>query len=238
MGLPLSTPGICAQIELGLKPFRQLLYEHQLKFYARVLKLDSSRWVKQALLDHQSLSWASPYISHIHAVKVKLGLFEQPLSDSRLLAFTDRYFVSATNRALAALSLPWIAPIKSFKRKQYVQESKFSTTLAQFRYDMPPIGHKYARVGRLSVQRHCPLCPCTVANSVSHLILFCPYIERIREDETSIGSFRNTCLLKEEKTLSLYINGFDWNENPVGPADFLDRGRELSHLLDKWLDKW
>ena len=55
LGLPISTPGVCAQVELGLKPVRQLLYENQLKFYSRVLKLDDSRWVKQALLDHTSL---------------------------------------------------------------------------------------------------------------------------------------------------------------------------------------
>ena len=50
LGVPIGTAGICAQFELGLKSFRHLLYEHQLKFYQRVLKLDDSRWVKQALL--------------------------------------------------------------------------------------------------------------------------------------------------------------------------------------------
>ena len=91
------------------------------------------------------------------------------------------------------------------------------------------------------MQRDCPLCPRTVANSVSHLALFCPNVERIRKDETGIASFRNTCMLKgfsEDKVFHLFINGFDWNENPVNAADFLDRGRELAHLLDKWLDKW
>ena len=32
LGVPLGTAGICAQLDLGLKPFRQVLYEHQLKF--------------------------------------------------------------------------------------------------------------------------------------------------------------------------------------------------------------
>ena len=49
LGVPLGTAGVCAQLDLGMKPFRQLLYEHQLKFYIRVLNLDNKRWVKQAL---------------------------------------------------------------------------------------------------------------------------------------------------------------------------------------------
>ena len=33
LGVKVTTPNICAQTELGFKPFRQLLYENQLKFY-------------------------------------------------------------------------------------------------------------------------------------------------------------------------------------------------------------
>ena len=33
LGVPITTAGVCAQIELGLKPFRQVLYEHQLKYF-------------------------------------------------------------------------------------------------------------------------------------------------------------------------------------------------------------
>ena len=80
LGLPISAPGVCAQI--GLKPFRQLLYEHRLKFYARVLQLSDKRWAKQALLDHLSMKWTSPYITHLHNIRTKLGLFEMPMLTS------------------------------------------------------------------------------------------------------------------------------------------------------------
>ena len=56
-----------------------------------------------------------------------------------------------------------------------------------------------------------------------------------------LTSFRNTCLFKgfsEEYTFALYINGKDWNENPVPLQDFLERGVELKQLLDVWLSKW
>ena len=241
LGLPLSTPGICAQIELGLKPFRQLLYEHQLKFYSRVLQLEDSRWVKQALLDHLSFTWKSPYISHIHDIRSRLGMFSMPMKNKRLIQFTNNFFVDSTNNALAALSLPWLSPIKAFRRRAYVQESQSSTTLAQFRYNVAPIGNKYPRVGSLAVQRDCPLCPCRTANTVSHLALFCPYVERVRKEQTTISSFRNTCILKgfsEDYTFWLFINGYDWNENPVLASCFLERGNELNILMDSWLSRW
>ena len=241
LGVPLGTAGICAQLDLGMKPFRQLLYEHQLKFYIRVLKLDSKRWVKQALLDHLSLAWPSPYISNILAIRTKLGLYEMPMSPARLLRFTMGFFVSATNDRLASLSLPWLKPIKRFKRQVYVKEDEASATLSQFRYDVANMGSKYPRVGRFHTQRDCPLCPHCVRNTVAHLAMFCPSLERIRKEQTEISAFRNLCIFKgfsESLAFELYITGQDWNLNPVSASDYLDRGRELKLLLDSWLAKW
>ena len=241
LGLPISTPGVCAQIELGLKPFRQLLYEHQLKFYTRVLQLNDRRWAKQALLDHLSLKWTSPYIAHLHDIRSKLGLFEIPMLTSNLLKCTNNFFISATNSTLASLSLPWIPSIKAFRRNLYAKESEFSSILAQFRYDLPPIGHKYPRVGRTCVRRFCPLCPCMTPNNAPHVALYCPYVERIRSEQTSISLFRNLCIRKgysEEQTFQFFINGLDWNENPVGASDYLERGKDLEQVMNAWLSLW
>jgi hypothetical protein len=162
LGVPLGTAGLCAQIELGMKPFRQLLYEHQLKFYIRVLNLDEKRWVKQALLDHLSMSWTSPYISYMLNIRSRLGLFELPMSRTRLLSFTKDFFTCSTNFALSALSLPWLRPIKCFKRQLYAKEGDASSTLAKFRYNVANMGNKYPRLGRQSTHSYCPLCPCFV----------------------------------------------------------------------------
>ena len=42
LGLPSSSPNICAQTELGWKPVRQLLYEKQFKFYFQIFSLMNS----------------------------------------------------------------------------------------------------------------------------------------------------------------------------------------------------
>ena len=140
--------------------------------------------------------------------------------------------------------------MKLFRRQRYVRESPHSVTLAQFRYNVANMGNKYPRVGRQSVQRDCPLCPQernSVAhlsrerNSVAHLALFCSSIERIRKEQTTITSFRKTCIFKgfsEDYTFQLFINGLDWNENPVVAELYLDRGRELAILLEYWLSQW
>ena len=241
LGVTLSTAGVCAQVELGFKPVRQLLYEHQLKFYARLLQLDSGRWAKQAFLDHQSGTWSSPYLAHIRSIRSRIGLYELPLSQDRLLRFTMKYFVDATNTALASLSLPWLPPISKFRRQLYVKECEASVTLAQFRYNVAHIGNKFPRVGRLNTSRDCPLCPCPTLNSVSHLALFCPAIELVRREHTGLASFRNICVFKgfsEAYTFQLLVNGLDWNENPVDQKDFLKTGQELKILMDSWLAKW
>ena len=241
LGVPLSTAGICAQIDLGMKPFRQVLYEHQLKYYSRLMNLDGSRWVKQAFLDHISLSWNSPYVAYILSVRSRLGLYEMPMCSGKLLKFTSDYFVRMTNSSLSALSLPWLIPVKKIARQIYVQESTASSTLSQFRYNIAPIGNRYPRVGKVTTQHDCPLCPCQTKNTVAHLAMFCSSIEKIRKEQTEISLFRNTCLRKgfsEEHTFKLFVNGYDWNENPVEANEFLDRGRELKVLLDSWLDKW
>ena len=164
-----------------------------------------------------------------------------PLSTSRLLTFTKDFFIRQVNKSLASLSLPWIPSISSFSRKLYVQESMCSSTLTKFRYNMAPIGNKYPRAGRAQVHQFCPVCPNNVVNSVVHLALFCPSVEGIRKDQTCISSFRNLCLSKgftEDETFHLYVDGYDWNRNPVEAADYLQRGEDLTLLMESWLSLW
>ena len=83
LGLPLSAPNVCAQSELGLKPFRLLLWQHhQLKFYLRMLFLPSSRWISRVLDDHLSGNWDSPYITYITRIREQVGLFQMPPTES------------------------------------------------------------------------------------------------------------------------------------------------------------
>ena len=241
LGLPSSAANICAQLDLGMKPFRQVLYECQLKFYIRVLQLPERFWVKQALLDHLSLRWRSPYLDYILKIRNRLGLYDLPLESSRLLRFTNEHFVSMTNFSLSGLALPWLEQSVKLSRQSYTCEGVASTTLAMFRYDAAGIGNKFPRPGMTTRHSFCPLCASVRRNTVAHLALYCPAIERIRSEQTSFSSFRNVCILRgfsEDVIFSLLINGLDSTRTLLQRADFLKRGEELKLLLDSWLARW
>ena len=241
LGVPLSTAGTCAQTELGMKPFRQALYEAQLQYYVRVLGLEDSRWVKQALLDHLSTSWESPYVKYINKVRVELGLVSLPLYETKLKKVINDYFIDRLNGDIGGFALPWIRPVVRLRRFRYAREGTASETISQFRYDVVNIGNKFPRVGHTGRQTLCPLCPVSRRNSVSHLAFFCPSVENFRKEATGLSSFRNMCSAKgfcEDKIYELYINGEDWNENPVPANMFLERGSDLRLILDHFLSLW
>ena len=241
LGVSIGCAGICAQLDLGMKPFRQVLYEHQLKFYLRVLRLPDSWWVRQALEEHLSCKWNSPYLTYIRDIRNLMGIHELPMREKVLVSCINEFFVKDTNNRLALHELPWLNPIKVFKMQSYVSEGKASACIAKFRYDVAGIGKKYPRHGQVSTRKYCPICPFRVENSVQHVAFFCSSVENVRKNDTELRFFRNICQLKgfsEEYTFSLYINGQDWNENFVDPEVFINRGTELQLVLDAWLSKW
>ena len=241
LGVPIGTAGICAQLELGMKPFRQLLYEHQLKFYIRVLNLDDDRWVKQAMIDHLSLSWNSPYISYILKIRTQLGLYEMPMEVSVLVKHLDEYFVNLTNAKLASHSLPWLSPVKRIQRQPYTCESDASATIAKCRYDVANIGNKYPRIGRFVTMKVCPLCPYNVGNTVAHIAFECLSIERVRKEQTGLRNFVISCVLQgvsSDLMFATYINGRDCYGRILDQEEFLERGSDLQKLMDDWLSRW
>ena len=131
--------------------------------------------------------------------------------------------------------------MKRLQRMIYTREGSASEAIAAFRYDVTCIGNKFPRVGHSVKQTMCPLCLSACRNTVSHLAFFCPSMERFRKVRTSLSSFRNMCTAKEftnERIYELFVNGLDWNENPVQLGDFLDRGADLKLLLDEFLSRW
>ena len=158
-----------------------------------------------------------------------------------LVKTISSHFVKQFNDKLSTLSLPWLRPIKVLKRLPYTKEGLSSETIAKFRYDSAGIGNKFPRVDRAVKQVYCPLCPTMVRNTVFHVALFCPAIEKLRKEQTVMTFFRNLCRTKgysDDYIFELLINGYDWNENPSYLVDFFSRGSDLKLLLDDWLSRW
>ena len=241
LGVPVGTSNFCAQTELGFKPFRQSLYEHQLKYYVRLLLLGDERWVKQALRDHLSCDWESPYLNYICQIRCELKMPVLPMTVSRLLKHTNLHFVSQTNVQILESQLPWVNPIERFRRKLYVREGDESAMIAKVKFGSAGLGNRYPRPGHVMTQSCCPLCPTMTKNNEAHVTFFCFAVEKVRSQETSFSSFRNMCGAKsfsDDKVFALFINGLDWDEKPICVKDYLSRGKDLAIMMKAWLSLW
>ena len=128
-GLPVSAPNLVAQTVLGLKYFRQKLYEAQLKFFLRVAKLDRGMWSRDALECHLAGSWVSPYIANIARIKREVGMVTGPVSNKHVKIALDRHFLGVVNAKIVTMDLPALEPIDNFRIMDHVQESKESQVI-------------------------------------------------------------------------------------------------------------
>ena len=238
LGLPSSAPNFCAQTELGWKPFRQMLFERQIKFYFRVLFLDDSRWVHQALLDHLSGTWSSPYLTYISDVRSKLGIFSAPFQPVLWKRLSYKYFLSITNTKISPNW--WLKPLEGFEKLHYVSESKWSTIISEFRLGCEGLGNKQPIKHHIRTQ-WCPVCPHLYQpNDGHHLLFVCSSLTVLRR-ATGIASFMTSCTLKNissEVAYSLFISGLDCQENPISISAFYERARCMHDMRELWLSKW
>ena len=239
LGLPISSPNFCAQTELGWKTFQHMLYERQLKFFFRVLFLDESRWVHQALLDHMSGSWSSPYLDYIRNVRTKLSIFTAPSEPVVWKRLTYQYFLSQTNNIIQGSHSVWLKPLEGLARMPHVCESKWSTTISEFRLSCEGLGNKQPRDGHTR-KPFCPVCPDVQPNDGHHLLFHCSSLSALRA-ETGIASFITSCTLKNISSLeaySLFITGYNSHRKQVSVADFFERAKCMNMMRELWLSKW
>ena len=241
LGVPSNTVNICAQTELGMFPFRMCLYKCQLKFYFRVLDLPASRWVKQALLDHLSLEWPSPYLDYITSIRDVLHLPFVPPTPRYLAVHLAQWALAETNYEISQRSLPCVKQLTKFVRQPCVYEHDHMDTVAQFRLSNAGLGNRFPRFATAAYARRssCPLCPSNLL-SESRVVFFCTAVESHRR-ELDLVFFRNICKSKgysEEETFITFVNGLDWNGNPVQDTDYAERGLALDTIRGHWLAKW
>ena len=237
LGISTSCPNICAQSELGLKPFRQLLYQCQLKYYFRALYLHEDRWAHQALLDHLSGDWHSPYLMHICHIRSQLCMFSPVPAPSMLKSLCNEFFLARYNTSISTMA--WLLPKKTFDKAAYVCESEFSSVIAEFKLDCANLGDKQPRIGHVR-KPFCPVCPQNTPNSGLHMLFFCGSLSALRQ-ETGIQSFIIQCLNDGLSIMDCYrhfINGLTSKGKPITRDAFLERGKTMKDMRDSWLTKW
>ena len=235
LGVPLSTANVCAQTELGLKPFRMLLYQHQLNFYIRLMNLPHSRWVRRVLSDHLEGGWKSPYISYIAKIRQSLQLHYAPPTTSFLRLHLNTWFINKTNLEISRLDLPCVAPIESFTRSRYVVERSGCSTLASFKFANAGLGNRGPRSGR---QRTSVCSLCSGCLDEVHVSFVCPLMEDYRRNNTDLVVFRTMCEaggFLPRLAFRMYVTGLDWRNEPIPLTQYLNRGVILQNLTKEWL---
>ena len=214
-----------------------MLYERQLKFFFRVLALDESRWVKQALLDHMSTNWTSPYLAYIWKIRSELGIFKARFKAVEWKRITYNYFLSLTNQTLALT--PWLKPLDGFVRLPYVCESQWSTIIAEFRLGCEGLGNKQPRSGHAR-KPLCPVCPTIQQNNGYHLLFECSPLSALRA-KTGIATFVTSCAFRSidsQEAYSLFITGYDYLGKPISLSNFFERAKSMNDMRELWLSKW
>ena len=122
-----------------------------------------------------------------------------------------------------------------------MREGRASSMIAKCKLDCASIGSKFPRPGHAHTQLVCPLCPAQPKLTLAHVVLFCPIVEKIRKDETSLTSFRDLCRLfgiVDEVIFHLVVNGLDHYRQHIPLDLYLARGRGLQIVVDAWLFLW
>ena len=237
LGVPISFPNISCQSELGMKTFRQLLYERQLKFFFRVLYQDSTRWSHQAIQDHMSGTWASPYMSYIYSLRSELGVYTASHIPSFWKLKTSQYFLDKCNAALA--NYCYVAKMTNFSRLKYVCENDLSSIITKFKYDNADLGNKTPRPG-YSRKLFCPLCPTPHKTSCFHILFVCSSVS-VPRATTGIQSFITVLTLKGvslEDAFMIFVNGLDSDRKAVSMSSYLERARCMNDMRSEWLSRW
>ena len=152
---------------------------------------------------------------------------------------TYQYFLSQTNNIIQGSHSVWLKPLEGLARMPHVCESKWSTTISEFRLSCEGLGNKQPRDGHTR-KPFCPVCPDVQPNDGHHLLFHCSSLSALRA-ETGIASFITSCTLKNissQEAYSLFITGYNSLRKQVSVADFFERAKCMNTMRELWLSKW
>ena len=227
--LPQFCSNLAAQLLMGAPPVRVLLYKQQLKFFMRLNKLPATRFAAQALREHESGGWRSPYLAYIHDIQIKVNMLQLPASIKCLDLVMEQYggdwledrVRKVSNLSAAALQL----------RTGRVRSTREGEGWCWInRAIMGASGIRLCR--RTGVWS--PVCSeDAVPNTDLHCVTSCSKTRGSRRD-TGVSQFFASCRLKdigEEKAYSNFILGLDWKGAEVPMKDYQERGVSLGAIF-------
>ena len=227
--LPVYCSNLAAQLLLGVPPVRQLLYRHQIKFYMRLNSLPDSRFAAQALREHESGGWVSPYLKNINNTLLKMDMIQRPHSNSVLEKEMKEYGEEWLQRKMEGVSsLSTAVKDMGGMRVRSAREGEGWCWV-----NRALMGACGVRINRRTGEWNSRCLADGVLNSDIHSVVNCSKTRGVRRD-TGVSMFFTSCHVKgisEETAYSHFIGGLDWEGNEITLSDYQERGVVLGKIF-------
>jgi hypothetical protein len=229
LGLPSKTPNVVAQLLLGVPTFKEIIFKAQLKFFMRLSELPASRYAAQALVEHESGGWRSPYLLHISAIQVELDLVQLPPEIKMVDEVVETFCRTVLNDKLRELSSVPVDMVTAVRRARSAREGE-----AWRWVNRAVMGASMIRYSAVGEEWRNKCGPDQVVNSDLHCVSCCSKTREVRA-RTGMNSFFTSCRIKGVSATDGYRNfvlGLDNQGNEVDMDTYKERGQCLMEIFE------
>lgn len=217
------------QLLMGAPTFKELIYKQQLQYFMRLQELPGTRFAAQALVEHETGGWRSPYLLNIARIQEDLGMVQLPPSMDLLDEIVSSQCLVELNEKVAGLSsIPIISTITDLQRARSAREGEAFWWIN--RAIMGCTGIRFSR----EVQAWRKVCPEDGKTATDlHFVSECSGTSRIRNTTGMNMYFTSTRVsgLSTAQAYSNYVKGLNSAGEEVSIQDYVERGRTLAAIF-------
>ena len=228
LNLPSSTANVCPQVLLGVQSFKHIIYNIQLKYFARLQNLPQSRYAAQALLEHEQGGWKSPYMEYITKLRSEVGMVMMPRKIKEVELYTRNHFVNDLNLKISTLSsIQVIKPSLDLCRARAAREGEDWRWVCMG--IMGSTGMRMAQEGQWN--RFC--LRDGVYNTDLHCVSSCSLNRRMRFTTGLTQFFASARVrdISDKEAYKLFLNGLSLDQEWVDSAVYQDRAKSLQAVF-------
>ena len=237
LNLPSACPGVVAQMLLGVPSIKQLIYATQLKYFLRLTQMPTSRYAAQALLEHETGGWRSPYLANMARIQVDIGLLHLPPVPQCIDKVVEDVFQERLKVKVKSLSsIPVLRQEVKKERAATAREGE------EWRWvNRAIMGASGVQLDRESGvwRKRCPEEGAVFTEL--HCVSECAATAQVRRS-TGISLYFTSCAVKgltSRQAYSNFVMGLDSNGEKIGMEDYRDRGRTLGTIFKSIIgDNW
>jgi hypothetical protein len=226
--LPSSTPNVVAQLMFGLPSFREVIYACKLSYFKRLTELPPARYAAQALKEHESGGWSSPYLHDMAKIQVETNMLQLPATTDFVKEGVSGFGMDKLNERLTKYKNIMIKEVDTRQRLRSTKEGAAWGWIN--RAIMGSTMIQYSGVTGEWERR------CSVDNSINsdlHCVSSCSATRDVRV-KTGMSMFFTSCNVKDISDEVGYYNfvmGLDNDGSRITDKDYQERGNVLKEIF-------